>query len=82
MEPDLSKFIKVENDNFKIPEEVPEVTSDVYFFDADGKVCDEEHAVKFVATTYDKDGNRLNETWGSCSPKVGDNDIGTYLKSK
>ena len=31
---------------------------------------------------YDKDGNRLNETWGSCSPKVGDNDIGTYLKSK
>jgi hypothetical protein len=82
MEPDFSKFIKVEDDNFKLPEELPELTRDIYFFDVDGKICDKDHAVKFVATTYDKDGNRVNETWGSCSPKIQRDDKGEYLKSK
>lgn len=80
MEPDLSRFVKIED--AKMPE-VPQVaSSDIYYFDADGKICDEEHAVKFVATTYDKDGNRIRETWGSCSPKIQRDDMEEYLKSK
>ena len=82
MEPDLSKFIKVEDADFKIPEETKDLKHDMYFFDADGKICDKDHAVKFIATTYDKDGNRVNETWGSCSPKIPKDEAGEYLKTR
>ena len=43
--------------------------SEVYYFDENGKACDKEHAIRFVATNYDKDGNVINENWGFCVAK-------------
>ena len=54
----------------------------MYFFDADGKSCDSDHAVKFVATVYGKDGKVIQETWGTCSPKTKNDEIQDYLESR
>lgn len=55
---------KAENNVVQLPNLKDIAKKDILFFDKDGKACGEEDAVRFIATCYDKAGNRINETWG------------------
>ena len=48
------------------------VRTEICFFDKDGNACEEENAVRFIGTMYDKDGNRISETWGDVKKKLGE----------
>lgn len=40
------------------------MTERIIFLDKDGKLSDKEHAVSFVATEYDGEGNTVHEVFG------------------
>ena len=39
--------------------------SEIYYFDENGDVTDKDSATTAILTEYDKDGNRVRETWGT-----------------
>ena len=42
-----------------------EQSTEIYYFDDDGNPADEEEATRCVIRECDKDGNLLNEIWGT-----------------
>ena len=48
------------------------VKSVAYYQDAEGKPCDRAVATNMLIVEYDKDGNAIQRTYGTCKPKGGD----------
>ena len=80
MEMDFNKIKKDENEENKPLKGSGDESHDISYFDREGKISDKEHAVKFIATSYDKNGKRLSEVWGSRSCKS--DDLNEYLNGK
>lgn len=66
---DMSRFTKIEDGQVNLPTFPVDGKTEMYFFDINGKECEKDKAVTFVARICDKDGNIISESWGDCTPK-------------
>lgn len=60
---DMTEFEKIEDEKVNIVGP-SEGRTDIYYFDADGKLCDAKDAVRFIGKIFDKNDNLINESWG------------------
>ena len=64
----LDEFIK-SLPPIDLPEEENTITSDISYFDENGKTVSKEEATFAIITEYDQSGNLINETWGEIGNK-------------
>ena len=65
---DLNKYkIGEEKGNLQSISDV--ASSEIYFFDNEGNETTKENATRLIIRELDKDGNLINETFGTCNQK-------------
>ena len=67
---DMSRLIKIDDKKtMDIPKLEEIARTEMHYFDAEGNACEKDQAVRFIATAYDREGNRINESWGTCTAR-------------